>query len=240
MKLTVQAQQGRCYKKVDYDSKEYLKYHIAEIKNMINNKILEIEKMNDFKLKTICLYPLVEMFYQNEGSRKFDDFIEEFSSENMLKEIDPITLYYENFDKNNLKIDFLQQCTEYDWISIQKFEESKLIINQAKNNLKTRYFDDHKYSRLIYKWRSKLIHENSSPNTIFISMQNREVPIYYPQLETACGNLITNYKLIFPYTFLKKLFLNIIDNYLNFCYENEINPIRHKKDYLSWYEGDHK
>lgn len=108
---------------------------------------------------------------------------------------------------------------------------STKIINLAKKDARlSDKIDKHKYSRLIYKWRSKLVHEFHSPSVVFKNMQNYEYPFYY-----SMSNKI--HQLVFPYEFLKNLFLTSISNYIAECNQNNIDPFYfNTKNYETWYE----
>ena len=225
---------------MEISKNQYNRFRIKEIRDLIKCKLDELEKLDDIFMKEICLFSLIDMFaqnskYGNNDTEQFTTFIEKYGNEALLQKIDPDTLYCENkqyFINNQIDIAKLfNDATEYSWHDIQNNGISAQIINLARKDANLRdKVDKHKYSRLIYKWRSKLVHEFNSPSVVFKSMQNYEYPFYYSMINKI-------HQLVFPYEFLKNLFLTSIRNYLNECDQNNNDPFYFSNiHYETWYE----
>ena len=95
--------------------------------------------------------------------------------------------------------------------------KNKAINDTLKNNLLNGKENNHTYIKLIYKSRCKLLHEGNLIGCIqTVEENNYEYPIYIKVLDY--------WKLIFPYKFLKELFMNCINNYLEECKKDKKDP----------------
>jgi hypothetical protein len=97
------------------------------------------------------------------------------------------------------------------------------------------------YLELLYKFRSKLVHEYRFPSTFNDRNDEYEISPYYFHM-TDLGLNEKNevvedsrWKLIFPYRFVRTLILNSLDEYLGECYRNRVDPFQTYKQYDYWY-----
>lgn len=216
----------------------------------INEIINQIEKIDNIKFKKILIFSILDSMTQTFGllnniqktqAKAFADFIEKMAPKyEFLNKIDIITLLYEKgvdeekigFDKiNKIKnIEISEMLRLYEDI---KIEESVRDINIREN---------HKYSMLLYKYRSKLVHEFNAPTHIFEKIETSDLPLYININNGIEVSILTtkNWKnreieLIFPYTFIKMLTLECLKNFIEYCKKNRLNPME-KLKYKSWYE----
>lgn len=184
-----------------------------EIRKYINDLIVDIEKMDYYENKVGCLYSVMDTFaqeyykYPSFGSKNaFCDFILKFATKdkyNFLELIDPITLIYD-ISGTPIKLDELDEANIYvpNSSSIRKICNRKEVKNANEKDKKK-----HKYIELLYKNRSKIIHEGNSAGLIRVKTENNyNTPIYL--------DYSSRWRLLFPYNFLKELFLDCITNYL--------------------------
>lgn len=184
-----------------------------EIREYINDLVSDIEKMDYYENKVGCLYSVMDSFaqeyfkYPSYGSKNtFCDFILKFANKdkyNFLELLDPVTLIYD-ICNTPIKLDELAEANIYvpNSSSIRKLCNRKEIKDAEEKDKKR-----HKYIELIYKNRSKIIHEGNSAGLIRVKTENNyNTPIYLD-----CSS---HWRLLFPYTFLKELFLDCINNYL--------------------------
>ena len=209
-----------------------------EIKDYVNDLIKDIEKMKYYQNKISCLFSIVDSFVQNyfnyssyNNQKKFKEFILKFADKekyNYLELIEPITLIY---DKNNKKIRFEELSDANIYVpnssSIENIRQRNEVLT-ANNVLK----EKHKYISLIYCTRSKLVHEHQSSGIIGVDTENYDTtPIYL--------DCTSYWSLLFPYTFLKELFLNCIENYLKYQKENGQDPFNNnfgRKSHYAFYD----
>lgn len=224
--------------------KEYLDYRFYEIKTFINDSIKDIEKMESFTFKSLCMFSLLDTFVQNhfrgrkmKQINKFDNFLNEFldiqNQYSWLNLTDPITLFYEDkklFLQHNIHIDAIDCLAELNPYTINNLEMTKQIINLAKSAIPKK-INQHKFTNLLYKWRSKLSHEANEISITFKSMQQELLPQYY-----VIGNKDNCVKLVFPYIVIKNIVIDAINNYLKKYKEEGIDPFNNSVYYLNWYE----
>lgn len=195
------------------------------IEDYVNCKIRDIEEMKFYEHKIACLFLMIDTFSQNyynyDGKNKEDfcKFILNYADNKkyyFLNDYDPITLFYDwnNYPQNKVDIPELKEANIYT-VDSQELQE---ILNNIKIPKKQKSIKDkHTYIELLYKCRSKLLHEGNLIGGIQTVEENRyEYPIYFK---------VSDYwKLIFPYTFLKELFMNCINNYLEECKKDKKDP----------------
>lgn len=206
-----------------------------EIRRYVDDLIYEIEKMNNYQLRVSCLFSIIDSFVQNyfnynikkKNKEIFCEFVLKFADKNkygFLDKIDPISLIYDN-EGQKRRFEELSEANIYTPNSKCLDEISKSYgIKEKSEKLKNR----HKYIQLIYACRSKIVHEQQSCGIINVKTENDyNIPIYF--------DFTSYWKLIFPYTFLKELFLNCIDNYLNYQKENGEDPFNNNIDRKCFY-----
>lgn len=210
-----------------------------EIREYVNDLIFDIEKMGYYENKVGCLYSVMDSFaqeyfkYPSFGSKNaFCDFILKFASKdkyNFLELLDPVTLIYD-ICSTPIKLDELAEANIYvpNSSSIRKLCNRKEIKFAEEKDKKR-----HKYIELIYKNRSKIIHEGNSAGLIRVKTENNyNTPIYL--------DYSSHWRLVFPYTFLKELFLDCINNYLIEQEKLGLDPfennINNRKSFYAFYD----
>lgn len=205
-----------------------------EIRQYVNELIVDIEKMNFYENKVVCLYSIVDSFAQEyfkykelNNSQRFCQFILKYANKekyNYLELIDPVTLIY---DVSGAKVQFeeLSESSIYTPTSLSISElRNRIEVIGAEEKFRTK----HKYIELLYKNRSKIIHEGNSTGLIRVEPENNyDFPIYF-----EC----TNYcRLVFPYKFLKDLFFDCINNYLINQQQLGLDPFENNINRKSFY-----
>lgn len=230
---------------------------VNNLRSEVNMRIKEIDGINSVLFKKICLFALTEQFAQdaNKGknnSEKFSSFIEIFSGEVYLSNIDPITFSYQYkselselgvFDEYLTKICYIcDSPVYYDEGVVSNYSEiiCNKILDKHKNNKSElekvkKNIKRHRYSSLIYKYRSKLSHELYSPSAEWSDEQTYCKP-FYSTVSSISDEITVRWELRFPYNFLKRIFIQSIHSYLDSCVSNKKIPFKNGKQYLSWYE----
>lgn len=225
---------------------------VRNIRANIKTYTEAIDSIENILFRKICLFSVTEQFAQdafreqNSGnSIKFCDFIEKYSGERKLSDLDPVTLFY-NFrsdlsewdEQDELITTICNPCNSPVFYDEKYIEEcvSKIKQSLLSKNKCTDKFYKHKYSRLIYKYRSKLMHEFCSPSTEWLDEQEYDKLFYTTKSIITSEDIRPMCELRIPYNFLKRIFLASINAYLDECIEQGNRPFADSKQYLSWYE----
>lgn len=210
-----------------------------EIKKYIDDLIKDIDNMKFYHHKIICLSSLIDSFVQNyfgyeekKNQQHFCDFILKFKNNDeytYLEKFDPVSLIYE-LEENNTVIEELRDACIYSPNSQNLEDLRKSERFNAINDKKL--INKHTYISLIYKCRSKLVHESNYIGIIGTETENQYgTPIYFEFGE--------HWKLIFPYVFLKELFMSCINNYLLEQKKEGLDPFNNnfnRKIFFAFYD----
>ena len=215
-------------------------YRYEEIKEYFDDAIKNAEKTDNALIKRIVLFSILDSIvqeynnYSGDDNKIFEKFICEFSTINYLDKYDPITIYYEM--KNELdseiesNLDYLEDAYNYSAEQMIELDGSKQIIDEA--NKKGIKIYRHTFAQLIYKYRCKLVHEFRILGVGFNSME-KEKNINYIS-EGFLPDI--RWRINIPYTFLKNLTNECINNYLTYCKNKKRDPYENAKEYSFWYE----
>jgi hypothetical protein len=239
---------------------------IEEIREFFERKISMLNQ-NDDDMKIIGMLVLLDCLAQHYAQyptkrtqEAFVGFVIEFSKSKWAfwEWVDPVTLYYHlSLSDIPLLGTPTLQCvsdscihTPYD----SGFKENADILLHLIMDSQTREVmrAKHQYARLLYKMRSKIIHELNKPFPLFSRTEveyNGRLPFYYSMgggLENAThGERIrqrsTTWHLVFPPEFIELVLRECVKNYLEHCLLHELDPFVHnspcRKFYLSWYDS---
>lgn len=234
---------------------------ILEIKEYIDKEITIAKSIENKIFKSIALFSILDSFCQEYSNyskvpekEKFKNFVMKYQkSYQFLNEIDPVTLYYdvEDYLPDNCQIDFLYPCSMPTVNSVINHESiNKMKIELEKNIKFNKNIDtilrNHKFIYLLYRMRSKLVHEltqeqlASDNDDLYFDM-----PFYQDTLRFYINNsnqMIqeTCWNLRIPITFIENLTRECITNYLDECLQENKEPFFNntfeRKFRLSWYD----
>lgn len=202
-----------------------------EVQEYINEKIKDIDNMKFYEHKVVCLFSLIDAFVQNHCSYNernnethFCDFILAFYDKNKysyLNGIDPVTLTYDENNKPSLFSELEDDCI----YTPESKEIGDILSNMNLSQIGPKKVNKHTYLKLLYKHRSKVTHEAQSTGLIRVESENKyDIPIYF-----CYGNY---WKLVFPYEFLEELFLDCINNYLQYQKQHNLDPFENNDENL--------
>ena len=184
--------------------------------------------------------------YKNKSNLDcFCQFVVKYSSEKSnLEKICPVTLYYDYSGKGYdlPRISFTEgMLIGYD----EKFanEEAERILLSLPEEIRNEARKRHQYIKLLYRLRSKLVHELNAIGT----------PIEFekdtPMISSGSlidvdenGKIVTtkHWTLNFPKDYLEKLKGECVFNYIDECYEQDKDPLpvnqELRKCTYSWYD----
>ena len=212
----------------------------VEIKEYYNSIIKDSELSENYIIRKLTILALTDSLaqeyynYKGTNSSIFENFVMKMVKKyNYLKEIDIVSLYYDNkilFDSNNLTLNFLEDSYEYSPNQIINESHYTLMINFAKR--KGIKINKYSYINLIYKYRSKIVHEFRLLGSNFKSMQKYNDITY---LSYGFNNK-TRWEINIPYQFLKNILDECLENFLLDRLKNNQDPFVNSKSYLNWYE----
>ena len=237
----------------------YLNFRIDEVCRHFEKKIESIKVIDDKRLQLLCLFALIESLAQEysgysrgmEG-QKFTKFVSEFQNKwDFLEQIDPVTLYYDVYEHldDDINLDFMIDGSVYRPMEVIESEMADKIIAYLElkmiPNIDT-YKRRHTYVNLLYKLRSKLSHELSTPGSNIPLRFGESEPLPYyisvSRLYSMNGEIVQDsiWELVVPVEFIEQLLKECLKNYLKFCEESERDPFLNnkfeRKFRLAWYD----
>ena len=235
------------------DKEKYLMDSIEEVSNYLHEKLKVIDKIEDETFQSICMFSIIDCMAQEQNNyptKGFQDAFCDFVSKHQkqcdyMELVEPITLYYraeENIDEKEL-IPKLPHEKEIDLklLGNLDFVLVKDVIHSISKKEK-----GHKFVSLIYRMRSKAVHEMSKhgKGDPFFDKELPEEPYYrqimrgYKQDGKFAHDEVV--ELIIPNKFIRKILVDCIDGYIAECKENKRRPFSNnrltRKFRLSWYD----
>ncbi len=210
-----------------------------------------------------CLAQEYANYPKRDTQKCFVDFVLQFQSMcAYLNQIEPVTLYYDyepniqkiisnpelkdefsSFGDSQYEI-FLDESLVYDGqlvskvINSGKAAEILAIIKRDKGEKElNKYTKSHRFINLIYKMRSKAVHELSSlgcENKWEKEDGNTE-PFYRDMSRLYKNNdfIVSDnvFELVIPSIFIYNLAKNVINNYSKYCMENKRLPFENNSNF---------
>lgn len=213
---------------------------IEEIERLVQYKLNVIDNIEDYTFKFLCIFSLLENFAQewagypiDRPSEVFEDFIHKYQKTyTFLKEIDPITLFYDFKDKlsGDFSLDYLESGCIYtpsDLIATGESDKiKKYLLSLDESPKMIRRIEQHKYIKLLYKMRSKISHEQCDYMWAIVSSKwNEKLPSFI-----SVGRYNVRWELGFPYEFIKQLTEECINNFLIDRKEGKLDPFMNNTD----------
>ena len=240
-----------------YGSMEYRKKRDIYLRGWLLSKSQVIDNIPDNHFKALCYFSLIENFAQeyskyptNGTTRAFCTFVIQFqTSYSFLDKYDPVTLfnYFMTELKESFNLSFLDHGVNYNPDQAVRYGRAMEMIKHLESlGIKKSQYEKHKFVCLLYSCRSKLSHELFSSNNMLCSDLHLlpEYPYYLSSSRSYESNgerVIDDYnQLVFPVGFIKKLALECINNYLDYCIENKDDPFDNnsldRKSVIAWYD----
>lgn len=239
-----------------YGSKEYRQKRDLDLRSFVESKSEIIDKIPDNYLRTLCYFALIENFaqeYDNYSNKKqsevFCIFVLKFqTSYSFLDKLDPVTLYYE-FEtelKQHFDLHFLDHGVNYNPDHVVQHGKAYEMVEYLKSRNVRKNFDKHNFVRLLYSLRSKLSHELYNQHNMLATDLHllKEYPYYLPDSTFPFTNDDVEpeifWDLVIPVGFIRKLALEVINNYLDYSLKNKNDPFENntqeRKSVKTWYD----
>lgn len=180
--------------------------------------------------------------YSRDNQKAFSDFLKSHCKRynGILTSICPITLFYDCFDGTSEKL-CLTQSRIYKADEKRVIDEGERLINLLPDKQKERARKRHSYAGLIYAMRNKLVHEFLWLNMPINFCEDEEEQIPH----VACKSVMKSGKLQFdswclyiPYDFILNVANDAVENYLEYCLQNNHRPFDNdsRKCFKAWYD----
>ena len=237
-----------------YDEIQYLVKEISSARTYLNNLLSTIDRIEDTTLQIIGMFSMIDMLaqeqanYPRESKYAFYEFVLKHQKQcDYLEEIEPITLYYRVEDliddvefipgmppEKEVSIDSLGYLHAKTVKSILPQGMAKEILDYAERKkgytFAARMATEHQLVSLLYRMRSKAVHEMSGLGE---SLQLREefkpAEPYYRDVGRGYvedGYLVRDevIELVIPNIFLRNILVDCIEGYLADCLESKRFP----------------
>lgn len=228
-----------------------------------------LNEMNDDVIKTSMILIMLDSLAQNyrgyppggqKSKQAFYDFIIDFSGNKwgIWESVDPVTLYYRLTLSDDIPLNGSPVLRCVDQANIyyphsDGFKENaeELLALIEDENKRGTLMKDHQYVSLLYRLRSKLVHELNMPSPLFSRTEvesDGQLPYYYnigggldiSTFDEDIANMKTTWHLVFQPEFLELVFRECLCNYLLDCKKKELDPFfsndADRSFYLSWYD----
>lgn len=254
-----------------YDKEWSLAQHVAEVRGFLEKELALVDGIEDITLQLICMFTMIDRLaqeeagYPSDSKSAFSQFILKHQKQcDYLEAVEPITLYYrveELIDEveplpgfppeKEVSIDdlgYLYSERVKDILSTGKAEKILAYVEKKKGKaFSERMAKDHRLISLLYRMRSKAVHEMSGlgeswrpENKDFKPTEPyyREVGRSYIQSDEWISDDVV--ELIIPNSFIRNILADCIEGYLSECQSTKRFPFSNnhmtRKHILSWYD----
>lgn len=241
------------------ETAEYIDLRIAEIQKHYEDRIESIRNIKEKYFQLLCYFSLLDSlaqeysnYSQEKEHQKFASFILLFQNKwDFLEHIDPVTLYYDvqEYLDDSFNLDSLTEGNVYSpSCLIDNGMTEKIVDCLASKGVQNieGYKRKHRYVNLLFKMRSKISHELSTPASVSAMGLGETEPLpYYMSVSRVYSideNIIQDdiWELVIPVEFIEELVRECLGNYLDYCKERQRDPFSNnkfeRKFRLAWYD----
>lgn len=261
---------GKFEVRPDYDKATELAKEIANTRIYLEKELTCIDAIDDLTMQTICMFAMIDSLAQESADYPYDSkaafcqFVLKHQKQcDYLESIEPVTLYYHVEDlikeieplpgfppEKPISLDDLGYVYGVKVEDILAKGKSQEILDyiEIKNGklFAEKKAKEHQLISLIYRMRSKAVHEMSGLGE---SMKNGspyapKVPYYRDvgRCYVLDGNMVWDnvIELVIPNSFLRSILVDCIKGYCADCEANKHFPFSNngfkRKHLLSWYD----
>lgn len=255
----------------NYDEAADLAKRISEVRVFLENELADLDGIADTTFQLICLFAMIDCLaqeqanYPQKSKEAFCNFVLSHQKQcDYLEEVEPITLYYRVEDdidevvkipgfppEKEVTIDdlgYLYGDKVKTVLTKGKSQEIIQYIKQKKGTtIANKLAQEHQLISLLYRMRSKAVHEMSGLGEIwnFENKDNTPDEPYYRDVgrgyvqdgEWVSDNVV---ELVIPNVFVRSILVDCINGYLTDCSKNNRFPFSNnhmtRKHRLSWYD----
>lgn len=214
---------------------------LLRAKDWVAHKMPETLKIPNDSYSKILILSTIDCFaqmwanYPTSGKNRatFTQFVLKYSSQrDTLKQVCPTTLYYSFLPDKTL---CLQPYRIYEWDDPDiKTESDRLLEIITDKKTKEKAVNNHRYIKLLYQLRSKLVHELNNIGTKIEF--NEDKPSIASGIDGKGQRIWTlNYPKLWLYNLAQEVIFNFIDDCLNA--EELLRFLENKRNIdLTWYD----
>lgn len=254
----------------NYDLNQHLAKEIAQVKDFLEKELSAIDQITDPTMQLICMFSLLDSLAQEranypwDSKKAFCDFLLAHQKQcNYLECVEPVTLYYrveDLIEKSALIPGFPpEKEVSLDSLGYLDFHLVKETISSGKAQEILDYIakkrspefaekkrQEHLFISLIYRMRSKAVHEMSGLGEISFYREYLPKEPYYRDVGRGYvlnGDFVFDdiCELVIPNAFIRNILQDCVDGYLNECREFKRFPFENncitRKYRLSWYDN---
>lgn len=254
-----------------FDEEAYLTERIEEIRSLLYRELDIVDSLQDTTFQLICMFAMIDRLAQEEENYPKDprdtfcQFVLKHQTHcDYLERVEPITLYYRvediidevellpGFPKEKAidlgDLGYLYAVRMRDILSKEKAEKVLGYVRQKKNaQYAEKLAKEHRLINLIYRMRSKAVHEMSGLGETWSIEEKDFKPTepYYRDVNRTYvdGNELVSddvIELVIPNVFIRTILVDCIEGYLTNCKVMRRLPFSNnqltRKHELSWYD----
>lgn len=245
-----------------YDQDKELAKEIKSTRVYLEKELSAIDQITNPTMQLICMFSLLDSLaqeranYPRDSKKAFCDFLLAHQKQcDYLECVEPITLYYrveegiEGAEKE-ISLDSLGYLDFHlvkETITSGKAQEILDYIAQKKSSqFAEKKRQEHQFISLIYRMRSKAVHEMSRLGETSFYREHLPKEPYYRDVGRGYvlnGDIVSDdiCELVIPNAFIRNILQDCVDGYLNECRELKRFPFENnritRKHRLSWYDN---
>lgn len=251
----------------NYDRDQDLARTIESAQMFLENKLSAIDQISEPTMQLICMFALLDCLaqeranYPKDSKKAFCEFVMTYQKQcDYMECVEPITLYYHVEDlieesvlapglppEKQITLGYLYRQPVQQIITSSKAQEIlDYIAKQKGTEFAEKKKREHQFISLIYRMRSKAVHEMSGlgESTSFIQHLMPQEPYYHDVARgyVLNGNVVSDdvYELVIPNAFIRNVLQDCVNGYLQECMEQKRFPFDNndmlRKHRLSWYD----
>lgn len=251
----------------NYDRDQDLARTIESAQIFLENKLSAIDQITEPTMQLICMFALLDCLaqeranYPKDSKKAFCEFVMAYQKQcDYMECVEPITLYYHVEDlieesvlvpglppEKQITLGYLYRQPVQQIITSSKAQEIlDYIAKQKGAEFAEKKKREHQFISLIYRMRSKAVHEMSGlgESTSFIQHLMPQEPYYHDVARgyVLNGNVVSDdvYELVIPNAFIRNILQDCVNGYLQECMEQKRFPFDNndmlRKHRLSWYD----
>lgn len=251
----------------NYDRDQDLARTIESAQIFLENKLSAIDQIIEPTMQLICMFALLDCLaqeranYPKDSKKAFCEFVMAYQRQcDYMECVEPITLYYHVEDlieesvlapglppEKQITLGYLCGQPVQQIITSMKAQEIlDYIAKQKGAEFAEKKKREHQFISLIYRMRSKAVHEMSGlgENQYFPKLHRPQKPYYrnggriYTLNDTVVSDNVL--ELVIPNAFIRNVLQDCVNGYLQECMEQKRFPFDNndmlRKHRLSWYD----
>lgn len=254
----------------DYDEAAHLAKEIASMRAYLEKELACADAIENTTMQAICMFAMIDCLAQEEANYTgkphdvFCNFVLKYQRQcDYLESVEPVTLYYHVEDlieeatplsgfpaEKVIDLENLGYLYGVEVVSILKKCKAQEILNYIGKKVGKQFAErkaqEHQLIALLYRMRSKAVHEMSGLGESWKDKHGIQPNVpYYRDVGRGYvqnGNWVHDdvIELVFPNSFIRNILADCIDGYLAECTRTERFPFSNnhitRKPNLTWYD----